>query len=293
MDEQITEILDGFKNFDGKYKRDLIDRAVELKDEITPHLINILKTLRDNPEPYLENDIYFDHNYALMLLGHFKETKAHNVIVDLFSLPDDIPDRLFGETVTEDLPVILIRTCGGSVKRTKELIMNKDADDYCRISAMQALVYAVVEGYEQRESVLSFLCGLFTGTETDQESDFWGFAAMSVRQLYPDAWMDTIKGAYDNRLIAPGLIRYESFEKTLNAGKDKALYDLKKRYADQQLDDIHKSMSWWACFDKDEQTPSDTEAKPPGFSQGKQVMKQKMKKKKKRKMAKKSKRRNR
>ncbi len=39
MDERITQILNGIKLFDGKYKRDLIDQAVELKSEITPHLI--------------------------------------------------------------------------------------------------------------------------------------------------------------------------------------------------------------------------------------------------------------
>ena len=36
MNEKISEILDGFKIFDGIYKRELIDSAIELKDEISP-----------------------------------------------------------------------------------------------------------------------------------------------------------------------------------------------------------------------------------------------------------------
>ena len=94
MDERITQILDGIKFLDGEYKRDLIDQAVEFKDEITPYLVEILENVRDNPEAYAKDINYFAHNYALMLLGHFKEPKAHGVIVDLFSLPDDLPDML-------------------------------------------------------------------------------------------------------------------------------------------------------------------------------------------------------
>ncbi|RLB78142.1 MAG: hypothetical protein DRH24_14955 [Deltaproteobacteria bacterium] len=41
-----------------------------------------------------------------MLLGHFREHRAHKVIVDLFSLPNNIPHELFGDITTGDLPVI-------------------------------------------------------------------------------------------------------------------------------------------------------------------------------------------
>jgi hypothetical protein len=33
----ITEILEAFKIFDGNYKREQVDAAIELKKEITPH----------------------------------------------------------------------------------------------------------------------------------------------------------------------------------------------------------------------------------------------------------------
>lgn len=293
MDQRITEILEGIKIFDGEYKRDLIDQAVELKTEITPHLITILETVRDNPGSYLENDAYFDHNYALMLLAQFKEPKAHDVIVDLAGLPNDIPYQLFGDTITEDLPMILVRTCDGSLERVRELILNREADDFCRLSASQALVYAVVERYEQRENVLAFLCGLFTGTETSIDSDFWGLLGMHVQDLYPEEYMETIKNAYEIGLISPGMVGYDSFNKTLKAGKEEALATLDKNYQSHAMDDIHKSMSWWACFDQDESDLADTALPSHALNQTKSLKKQKKKKKKKRKMAKKSKRKNR
>ena len=52
----ITEILDAFKNFDGNYKREQVDAAIELKKEITPHLIEILGNVLADPNPYIQNE---------------------------------------------------------------------------------------------------------------------------------------------------------------------------------------------------------------------------------------------
>jgi hypothetical protein len=296
----ITKILEAFKIFDGIYKREQVDAAIELKEEITPFLIEILENVLTDPNKFIENDDRYDHIYALMLLGHFRESKAHNVIIDLFSLPGEIPDELFGDLTTDDLPTILIRTCGGSIERIKSMASNKDADDYCRVSALNAMAYAVVESIVSREEVISFFGTLFTGDETDEISDFWGLLANLVCDLYPEEIMDTIKKAYDDHLIASGMIRYEDFKKALEDGKEKCLERLKTDLQRRSLDDIHDSMSWWACFNKESQFYSAPDGlknntHPTNFDQSTPKFKKKKHKakKKKRKQAKASKRKNR
>jgi hypothetical protein len=296
----ITEILEAFKIFDGNYKREQVDAAIELKEEITPFFIEILDNVLTDPDKYIKNDDRYDHIYSLMLLGHFREPKAHNIIIDLFSLPDDIPHELFGDLTTSDLPTILMRTCGGSIKLIKSMASNKAADDYCRVSALNAMAYAVVEGIASREEVISFFGTLFTGNETDEISDFWSLLANLVCDLYPEEIMDTIKKAYDDDLIASGMIRYEDFKKALEDGKEKCLERLKTDLERRSLDDIHDSMSWWACFNKESQFYSAPDGlknntHPNNFDQSTHKFKKKknMAKKKKRKQAKASKRKNR
>jgi len=251
--DNITEILEAFRIFDGIYKREQVDAAIELKEKITPFLIEILEKVLANPDTYIENDDLYDHIYSFMLLGHFKESKAHNLIIDLFSLPGEIPHDLFGDLTTSDLPIILLRTSGGSIERIKSMASNKDVDDYCRISALNAMAFAVVEGIASREEVISFFRTLFTGNETDEASDFWGLLAGLVHDLYPEELMDTIKKAYNNDLIASGMIRYEDFEQALEDGKEKCLERLRTDLERRSLDDIHDSMSWWACFNEETQ----------------------------------------
>jgi len=45
MNDRISEILNGLKIYDGVYKKELIEGAVEWKGEITQFLIDILNRL--------------------------------------------------------------------------------------------------------------------------------------------------------------------------------------------------------------------------------------------------------
>jgi len=296
----ITEILEAFRIFDGNYKREQVDAAIELKAEITPHLIKILENALADPRPYVEDENLYDHIYAWMLLGHFRETKAHKVIIDLFSLPEETPHDLFGDLATEELPAILLRTCGGSLERIKSMALNKDVDVYVRVSALRAMAYAVVEDIASREEVVSFFGTLFSGNEADADSDFWSFLAGLVCDLYPEELMGTIEKAYESDLIFSGIIGYNEFKKALADGKEKCLERLKTDLASRSLEDIHDSMSWWACFKDERPSPavpnSFIETKlPANLEQSKPKFKAKKKKgkKKKRKQAKASKKKNR
>ncbi|MEA1899839.1 MAG: DUF1186 domain-containing protein, partial [Thermodesulfobacteriota bacterium] len=175
-----------------------------------------------------------------------------------------------------------------------------EADDFCRISACEALAYAVVEGYVSREDVVTFFGTLFTGKETDLISDFWGLMAIIVCNLYPEEIIEIIKQAYDDDLIMPGMIPYSEFEDALKLGKNKCLKRLKNDLERQSLDDIHGSMSWWACFNEESKTfSSSTDLKDDFYptdndqTSSKSQKNKKKAKKKKRKQTKASKKKNR
>ena len=82
----------------------MVDAAIALKDEITPHLIGVLEKLLANPNDYIANPDHYGHIYAVILLGYFGEPRAHEVIVDVFSLPGRVSNDLFGDIITEYLP---------------------------------------------------------------------------------------------------------------------------------------------------------------------------------------------
>jgi hypothetical protein len=252
----IEEILAGLEIYDGKYKRKEIDAALEKKEEIIPHLIALLEKVRDAPQKYTEDSNYHGHVYALMLLGHWQEAKAHQVIVDLVSLPEPFPESLFGDIITEDLPVILLRTCGGSLEKIKELVSNQNADEFCRGAAITAIPYAAIEDIISREDALSFLAGLLPADEAKEDSTFYSQVACAICDLYPEEVMETVQKVYDRGLIDELFLGIEDFQRALDNGKAKCLEELRKEMAYRSSKDIHKSMEWWACFEQEKKKSS-------------------------------------
>ena len=288
----ISEILAEFRFFDGNYKKEHVDAAIGQKEEITPHLIKILEGVLSNPEEYTQDEHLYDHIYAFMLLGHFKSKDAHKVIADIFSLKEGIPDTLFGDLITEDLPIILLNTCDGSLDRIRSMILDKEVNEYCRISACRALAYAVAAEYVSRQEIVEFFGTLFTGNEADEISDFWGMLAIILVDLYPEEIIDVIRDAYEDSLIMPGFIAYEDFERSLEIGEEKCLNNLRRDFEYQNIDDLHKSMSWWSCFKNNSKKSSSWSAKQMQ-DQKKSQKKKAAAKKKKRKQSKKSRKKNR
>jgi hypothetical protein len=248
----IEEILTGIEIYDGKYKREHIEAALNQKEEIIPHLIAILEKVRDEPQNYTTADSdYYAHVYAVMLLGHWRETKAHQVIIDLVSLPNSLPHDLFEDILTEDFPTILLRTSGGSLEKIKGLVTNKNAYEFSRGAAITAITYAVLEGIITREDALSFLGGLLTKDQANENSDFYSQLACSICDLYPEELMDKVHAAYDQGLIDKFFVGIEEFQEALKDGKEKCLANLSEQLSRHSLEDIHKSMEWWACFNQE------------------------------------------
>ena len=252
----IPGIIKALEVFDGKYKQKEVDEALKQKDEITPHLIEILKKVLGHPREYADEDSdYHGHLYAVILLSHFRETGAHDLIVELFSLPGELPYDLFGDIITEDLPAILYATCGGSLERIKGIALNKEIDEFVRSSALRAMVYAVVGGMISREEVIEFFDSLFPLAAKEKNDVLYTCLANAVCDIYPEELMDKIKDAYKDGCISTFSIELDDFETALAMGKEKTLGLIKKDMERRLSPDIHSRISWWACFRSEEPDP--------------------------------------
>ena len=153
----IKKVILEFEKYDGTYKREHVSYALEHREEITPYLLGILKSVTDDPQTYIQNENYFGHIYALILLGFFREVKAHKLIIDLFSIPEQYIKALFGDIMHENLPGALYQTCGGSIETIKQLAVNKNVPDSTRNAAISVLLYAVSDNVVSREEILAVL----------------------------------------------------------------------------------------------------------------------------------------
>ena len=289
IEKRIRELIEAFDVYDGRYKRQEVEDAVSLQEEITPYLIGILEDIAADPEKYSLND-HYANMYAVALLAHFQEPAAHKPIIAAFLIDEEDLDDLWGDMVTETLPALLFQTCSGSLDEIKKLVLNQDAHQYVRGAGIDALTYAVARGVAERREIVDFLAALFTGDEAAEDSTFWSNIAASLADLHPEGAMDAIRDAFARGLMYPDYVGLEEIEADSRRPEEELLSRLSQKTDHHIPQDIHGYLSWFACFHENHAAPQPS----PRFEHNAlRRKKQKAAKKKKKKMAKKSRKKNR
>ena len=255
----IQALLARFDYTDGVYLRDEMDIAVAHREAITPHLIALLDDLADNPLRYtLEGRN--GHVYAVSLLSHFRETAAHRAIIRAFTVPREQLEELWGDMITETLPTLLHRTCGGSLDRIRALVVDREVDPFVRGAAIEALTFAVAEGVADRDETVAFVQGLFTGEEAEADSFFWSNLVATLCDLHPGDSMELIRRAYADNLVQQDYIAPEDVERSLALDRAEAMDALRERTRRRMPADLHRYISWFAEFQpKEDRPPASTD----------------------------------
>lgn len=252
-----TELITSLKTYDGKYKKTEIEELLNRKEEAIPLLINVLEQVLEDIDGYTDaKKDYWDHLYAFNFLGSLCVEKSHDIIIKLFSLPNSIPDLLWGDTVTEDLSVMLLRTCGGDLTKIKSLIENNEVYVYCRSAAVDTLAYAMVNGDIERHELIEYYRGLLLDKpdiSNEDEIIFYNSMVCTVCYVYPEELMELIKDCFDKGYIDNSYIGYNSFLETVEEGKEHTLDALDEKLRMHQINcsDIH-ALQYQACFKTDD-----------------------------------------
>ncbi len=247
MDRRITELIRAFDSFDGSYKRDEVAEAITLKEEITPHLLRILADVVQDPAAYIHED-HYANVYAVVLLAHFKEPAAHLPIIRAFCLSRKERLDLWGDMVTATLPALLYQTCNGSFDAIKELACNREAPSTVRGAALESLTYAVAFGVLSREEVIDYFLGLFSGSEDAPDSNFWNNIVTLICDIHPEGAMETIRRAYEEKLVFPGYVGLNEVEQELQRDKEEVLANFRVHVERSVPEDVHDYCSWFSCF---------------------------------------------
>jgi len=281
------ELMAAFDVVSGKYLRDEMEEAVSLQEEITPILINILEDISADPVRYIDEG-HTAELYAVALLAHFREKKAHLPIIRAFSIPDEQRDYIWCDMLTETLPVLLCRTAGGDYSAVMEIIRNRDAHEYLRTSAMEALKLGIASGDLPRDKGMAMFATLFDETLAEPEEYFWASLVTDLLDLYPEELISEIRDLFAKGLVFQGEVSLKNVEDEMVEGRDKSMEKLKQQVVWSLPDDVHEYISNFACFrGVDEKVPAGHE------SPVKAQKKQKKQERSNRKKAKVSKRKNR
>jgi hypothetical protein len=283
-----AELVAAFDVFTGNYKREEMEAALTLQEEITPLLLDILDQLAADPEGYVTGN-HFAETYAVALLAHFRETRAHLPIIYAFSIPDEQRECIWADMLTETLPALLCRTSGGDYNHVLALVRNKEAYEFLRASAMETLKLGITCGDLTREEGLAHYASLFDESLAEPGDYFWASLVCDLLDLYPGELIADIRGLFAKGFVHEGEVSLAEVERTMSKGYDVAVTELDQKLDGRLPENVHDYLTWFACFHEERSASRNDHQASLRNSLGKK----KNKAKNKRKQAKLSKRKNR
>jgi hypothetical protein len=252
---EIETIRQELAYYSGSFPADAVRAASAQREDITPLLLEALKTIADDPGVMERDPDFMLPTYAMYLLAQFREQAAYPLLVKFFSTPGDLCLDTTGDLVTEDLARILASVAHNEVEPIQRMIEDRAVNEYVRSACLRALTILVLEEKRPREQIVEYFHGLFHG-ELARDSEFICAALVSAsRDLYPQELLPEIEQAYAAGLVDTFHIRLESVRDSLALGKDETL----RRSRELQrglIEDTVAEMSWWAAFDDGTDTPA-------------------------------------
>ena len=245
---ELTEIIAELENYTGTFPRLALEGAIAEQEAITPILLATVTEWKSKLEELSERPNYFLHLYAMYLLAQFKESQAYLPIVEFFSVPGDISMDVTGDLATEDLGRILASVCDGNIEPIKQLIENRQANEYVRSSALSSLIILVIQGAIEREVVIKYFEELFS-TRLEREYSFvWTKLVMKSALLAPLQLKQQIDLAFDTELVEEFFFGRKDVDDYINLGQEASLNELRDNKHYTLIEDMISEMESWSCF---------------------------------------------
>ncbi len=202
-------------------------------------------------------------SYATYLLAKWRETHAFPLIIRWLSLPGEDAFAIGSDTVTQDGARILASTFDGDLEPVKSLILNREANEYCRGQALDAMALLAAWGEVPRETVESYFLWLAReGLERDS-NHVWDNLASSAADIEALRVFPELRRAYDEGLIERGFMDPSELDE-VEAGQ-RGKWIERYRESNPPISDVAEVTSWWQCFSESDRklsAPQVGELKP-------------------------------
>lgn len=243
----LEDILDDLRYLTKGYPTAAVKAALAKQDEITPFLFEFLIYAIENYQQL--DELYFGHLYAMFLLSYFREKTAFPLIMKITALPEEWPENLLGDTITEDLDRIIASLYDGNITLIQQVIENKNTNIWSRNAALRSLLVLVKNDALEREWAINYFKKLFLENIFLEDEDSMTNLVSTAYDLYPEELYDEIKNAFIIDNVDTFCIRMEDVDALLAEGKEaglaKNLYD---NHHYNFIDNVIETMEWWACF---------------------------------------------
>jgi|GEM_PF-522549 len=188
-------------------------------------------------------------SYATYLLAKWREARAYPLLVRWMSLPGESAFDIGGDTVTQAGSRLLAGVCNGDLEPIKQLILNREANEFCRSAAIEALGLLVAWKELPHPAVSDYFLWLARDGLERVPSFAWDGLANCCADIEAIEVFPELRRAYDEGLASPSVMGLEELDEVEEGPRGQCLAQFRKWHP--PIGDVARETTWWQCFDDD------------------------------------------
>jgi hypothetical protein len=200
IEAELDRIVAEFSEAGRRLPVEAIREAREHRNLMVPRLIRVLReatvAARDGHVP--EGSAHF---FALFLLSEFQAAESLPAILEVISLPGELPFDLFGDAVTLTLARVLAQFAGDSPEFLDALIADRGLNEYVRWEAAQTYIHLVRDGRLPRSMAVERLQQHLRKAIEQEDVPVISALVSELTDLSPREAIEDITEAYDRGLV--------------------------------------------------------------------------------------------
>jgi hypothetical protein len=224
-----------------------LESADVYREALVEPLLHAIERGLADPTGLPEGDAML-FSYATYLLAKWRERRAYPLIIRWLSLPGEDAFEIGGDSVTQDGARFLASTFDGDFEPIKSLILNRQANEFCRGQAVDSMALLAAWGEVPREIVEDHFLWLAREALEREFSHVWDSLASSAVDIEALRTFSELRRAYDEGLIDPGFMSASELDEVEAGPRGKWI----EHYRETQppISDVAEATSWWQCFSK-------------------------------------------
>ena len=250
--ERVDQVLAALRGPLGRYPAEAVAEATEHIDQLEEQLLAVLAAYADD---VAEADARYGGMapiYAAYLLAHGRKVAAHRQLLRILTLPGEVPYKILGDPINEDMPMLLWQTSGGDLTGVLELARNREADQHCRLACLEVLSFAWADGGITRDEAIARLHELLAAAKQEpDDSTVVGQVISVLCDFHPGESLALIQEAFDLELADESWIDWENVQDYAERDREDMLAELRQDRLRQLSQTPHDCLHWWDAFQDD------------------------------------------
>ena len=241
-----TEIMRDLAR-DDIFPKTAMAEAGTRREEMAPVFIDLVTRLAHQRIPAMKDADLMAFIPIFHMLGEWQDPRAYRPLVQMLRRPTKVIDHLLGDAVTETSFRVIAGTFDGDLQPVFDAIEDRKADEFARLSLMNALVLIaqlhpaerpVIENYFRtfRQRCPKAPVDLLTG---------WmdAIAALGLEDM-----SEPVREAFDQGLIPKEYCDFGHFLEDLEATLNEGVSPANRRYQKALITNAIDELSKWHCY---------------------------------------------